>query len=339
MILCFVLLSCLILISFKWVKGYNEDCLSFEMTNAIKGIFILFVFISHINPYIVRAGYEYIGYGDPLFLDINSYIGQWIVTLFLFYSGYGVMESIKRKGDKYIASFPKKRLLPLFINFNIAVFLFIITNILLNNQITIKQSLLSFIAWDSVGNSNWYIFVIFVCYAITWGVFSFLKHTVGKVNNRQVFILTALLVAVMLCLSYCKEEYWYDTILCYGAGCFVSCKKTEIFELIKKNYNSFLLSVILLLFCIPHIPIYAKGLTLNAFNVAFAILIVVVSMKFVVKSKFIVWLGENLFPIYIYQRIPMIVLSSIGGGASGSRVSDDICCCKFCDYIAHRKKL
>lgn len=37
--------------------------------------------------------------------------GQLIVVMFLFYSGYGVMESVRSKGTAYIKSIPFKRVL------------------------------------------------------------------------------------------------------------------------------------------------------------------------------------------------------------------------------------
>ena len=39
------------------------------------------------------------------------------MAMFLFYSGYGVYESIKRKGTPYIDNFSKNRLLKTFIEF------------------------------------------------------------------------------------------------------------------------------------------------------------------------------------------------------------------------------
>ena len=66
MILFFISIFVLVFISFKGVKGYNENYLSFDMTNAIKGVFILLVFISHANPYIKQAGYDYEANGDAL---------------------------------------------------------------------------------------------------------------------------------------------------------------------------------------------------------------------------------------------------------------------------------
>lgn len=47
-------------------------------------------------------------YCDRWFYDILIYIGQLMVAPYLFYSGYGIMESLNRKSD-YMRTYPKKR--------------------------------------------------------------------------------------------------------------------------------------------------------------------------------------------------------------------------------------
>lgn len=131
-----------------------SDYLGREQCDSIKGVFILFVFFSHFMGYVGRVG----GY------VIDTHLGQMMVTLFLFYSGYGVMESIKKKGDEYVKSMPKRRILTTLVNFDIAVLAFIALDLILGRPITIKLTLLSFVCWESVGNSNWYIFAIICCY-------------------------------------------------------------------------------------------------------------------------------------------------------------------------------
>lgn len=69
--------------------------------------------------------------------------------------------------------------------------------------------------------------------------------------------------------------------------------------------------VFLLLFLIQY---DVKGIIANMKACSLAMTVVLLSMKFQVKSKSLVWLGKNLFPLYIYQRIGMIILSRINGG-------------------------
>lgn len=151
------------------LSGINNNYLEISRTNSIKGIFILLVFLSHARNYI-SAYAEYSQ--NPLngIYDIfQNHLGQGVVIMFLFYSGYGVMESIKKKGTNYINAIPKKRFAKTLINFDIAVIIFILLNLCLSTlkNYTIPKVLLSFIGWESVGNSNWYIFAMLVMYLIT----------------------------------------------------------------------------------------------------------------------------------------------------------------------------
>lgn len=100
----------------EFFKGkYCKDYLSVENTTSIKGIFIIIVFWSHIKGYIVIDN----AFDSYAFFPLTL-LGQGMVTMFLFYSGYGVMESIKKKGQEYIKSTPKNRLCATLYRFDIA---------------------------------------------------------------------------------------------------------------------------------------------------------------------------------------------------------------------------
>lgn len=42
--------------------------------------------------------------------------------------------------------------------------------------------------------------------------------------------------------------------------------------------------------------------------IAFALIVVMLTMKIRIGNSVLQWFGENLFPLYIYQRLPMIAL-------------------------------
>ena len=143
---------CLWGVKINFSSKINEDYLSINNTQAIKGIFILLVFFSHFNSYVSFEN------GMDIFYEkIISVFGQTMVTLFLFYSGYGVVESIKKKGLPYINQIPYKRVLVTLLKFDVAVVLFLIAGLALREEMLFSQIVLSFFAWDSIGNSNWYI--------------------------------------------------------------------------------------------------------------------------------------------------------------------------------------
>ena len=82
-----------------------KRALNKEQTTCINGIFVLFVFLSHFGQY------ETMPWNNLLLA-----IGQLMVAPFLFYSGYGIMEQIQRRGIVYIDSMPRKRILKLLLN-------------------------------------------------------------------------------------------------------------------------------------------------------------------------------------------------------------------------------
>ena len=151
---------------------WNEAYLSKETTSTINGLFIALVFLSHFSQYSTYMS-NYVG----------QRLGQLIVVMFLFYSGYGCMVQYMAKGRAYLQTFPKKRVLSTLVNFGIAVAIFVVVGLLLGKSFSIKQVALSFVCWDSVGNSNWYIFAILLCYLAFWLVFDKPPSKVRKFNG------------------------------------------------------------------------------------------------------------------------------------------------------------
>lgn len=146
-------------------NGYYEDYLSKDKTSSVKGIFILLIVFTHSLPYIERSGYQFLSIDDKVFMSSLYHLGQLVVVMFLFYSGYGVSESLKG-GGSYVKSMPYRRILTTLINFDIAVVVFIIISLLLGISITFKHALLALTGWENVGIvigiSSLYYYVIWL---------------------------------------------------------------------------------------------------------------------------------------------------------------------------------
>lgn len=317
MILFYVLLSLLVISRLKIKsKDFYSDYLSFDTTNAVKGIFIALVYIKHTTPYIVNSAYEFnSSIWSRLFFSVDARVGQWIVAMFLFYSGYGIMESIRKKGAAYVLSIPRKRILNTLVNFDIAVALFVVLALLLHRDYSLREYLLSFTGWESVGNSNWYIFVIMLCYLLVYLCFRIQK---GKRNIHtytiRVIICFLLLVVSVIGLSFLKPSWWYDTMLCFGVG-MVYSEWRERIEIFATRWYWLILPILFVsLILLDMSPYYLRGLVYNTYCMVFCLLVVMLTMKIRINNPILIWAGKNLFPLYIYQRIPMIVLSSICGG-------------------------
>lgn len=159
---------------------------------------------------------------------------------------------------------------------------------------------MSLTGWDSVGNSNWYIFVILICYIITY-LF---------INEKRLLLGTTMffVVAATLLLSG-KPEWWYNTILSYPAGILFSKNKEKIIGLWKKYYWSILFTFTLLFSILYLFRSDCLSLKYNILSVLFAFIVVQLTMKIKISNSILCWFRINLFPLYIYQRIPMMILS------------------------------
>lgn len=279
----------------------NQDYLDKKTTNTIKGIFLCFVFISHFISYKVQLQENWI---DSYGVTFIKYVGQLMVTLFLFYSGYGVMESIKRKGDTYIKKFPIKRILTTLINFDIAVIIYMLaTRYFVTHPFSMQKLLLALIGWDGFGNSNWYIFSILILYTITYISAIIFKKREPRVI--AIFICTAVFTVIM---SYFKETYWYNTVYCYVFGIIYSAYKENI-EKVLAGYKWIIalissLFVFAACFCFKRYSIIFYYI----YTIAFTAIIILFSQKVKIKNIVLEWVGKNLFPLYIFQRLPMILL-------------------------------
>ena len=166
MLIILLIYFALVLFKSKFNFKGTADYLAIENTNCVKGVFILMVFLSHFNSYI-----ELNGRFDSIYIKFFWTISQAMVTMFLFYSGYGIMEAIKKKGESYVSALPFKRVLATLFRFDVAIILFFVVGLIAKRPMSFKNVLLSLIGWDSIGNSNWYIFVILLLYSVTYIVF------------------------------------------------------------------------------------------------------------------------------------------------------------------------
>lgn len=142
-----------------------DDYISLEKSTSIKGIFILVVLFSHIYPQLNLPDSIF----NTLFTKLNfDIISQGMVGLFMLYSGYGIMLSAMKKGRGYVKLMPKNRFLKTLLHFDIAVLLYLILQTVLGNSYSVGTILLSLLGWESLGNSNWYIFAILVLYLISY---------------------------------------------------------------------------------------------------------------------------------------------------------------------------
>lgn len=301
----FIILLILILYKMKInIKEEIEDYSGKEQSTCIKGIFIFIVFLSHLRQYATFGG----KWLDKPGIFVLSFLGQLMVAMFLFYSGFGIYESIKKKGYTYIKNMPKNRILKTFFELAIAIISYIICNYFLGIKHNLKRTLLAFTGWTSIGNSNWYMFTIFFLYISTFIIFAIFK------NRKYIpVILTSIATIIyVILLGMIKETYWVNTALCYIAGMWYSVCLEKINTFLKQHKASYygLFILISLLFIGFRIIIKNNysNLLYNVQAIMFCLIIMLFTMKVKINNKILLWFGNNLFWIYILQRMPMRIL-------------------------------
>ena len=263
------------------IKGSNNffnDYMDINTTNSIKGIFVWLIIFHHKT--------EYINHKKYLYLNITRNLGQKIVSMFLFYSGYGIYESLKKKGKVYIITLPIKAFI-LFVKFQIILLFFLLTNIFIfKHKISIKLYLLSVIFKSSLGNSNWFAFTIIILYIYTYISFIFIKN-IDFIGIIILNILCFFHVLIIYEYYYPSKIYAVDTVFCFSTGFFYSIMKNYLDKVIQKNDIYFFLVV--------------------SANI-FSLIIVLISMKIKFKNELLEFLSSHSYSIYLLQRLVMWII-------------------------------
>ena len=298
----FIIFCLLSIINIK-IKGLNDfyyDYMNLENTSPIKGIFVWLIILSHIKSYYIRKNkYKY--------MRILRHFGQKMVSLFLFYSGYGINESIEKKGIIYVKTLPKKGII-LYIKFQLILLLFFLNNLILGIKINIKKYFLSMIFKKNIGNSNWFAFTVINLYFFSYLSFAFIKNKnyiiIGVFINNIICFLHIFLVYNYF---YPKKTYSVDNILCFLIGQYYSLLKNFLNKIFMKNDIFYFgnTSIFILIYYYFYHKKRKNIILISITNAIFSLIIVIISMKVRFKNEFLKSLNTHSYSIYLLQRLVM----------------------------------
>ena len=307
MIWLFAIFAICCLIGIKFSRKGFKDYLDKEQTNAIRGIFAMIIFFSHFRGYVDNLNMP----GDDIFVQILLHIGQLMVAAFLFYSGYGVFVSAQKKGEKYIKNFAKNRILKTWLFFACAVLLYLVYALICGRQYSIGRILLSFVGWESIGNSSWFMFAILYMYIATYIAALLTKK---EINLKTIGLITVLSLVYIAVIYKAKpgETWWCDTILCYIAGMAYGYFKKQLDHALEKKYIVMLLASVVLFVGINVVISRTHGIVFllgyNLWACALCLLISAITYCVKIDNAILQFLGKYGFEIYILQRIPDMIL-------------------------------
>lgn len=320
----YCILACALVICLLWGRPtlvaqlpHDGAYLSRERTSMINGLFIWIVFMAHLQTYQSPCTA-----GDIPVLAVVGRMGQTMVAPFFFFSGYGIMSSLQRKGLAYSKQLVTQRFSKVLFHFAVAVGLFWAVQYALGIHYDTLRVLRSFCAWSSIGNSNWFIFVSLVAYvmiALSYACLHRWGHTlvVGGVAAAFLGVIPLLLP---------KGGYWVDSCLCIPAGMLFCLYQGSVEKKVRAipcpvwllggvvalvGWGLYrVLTLQLTLHIIGEVPPLMLVLVQNVGCVVFSfgVCFFFAGMRFARTPAFLVWSGGvGLFYLYIFQRIPMLV--------------------------------
>lgn len=290
---------------------FHADYMQPGQTGAIKGIFAIIIFFSHARSYLdITSGW------DELFCFPLDLLGQLMVTMFFFYSGYGIVEAYRNK-ENYSRTFFRGRILKTLVHFDLAVALYLILSLIVGSSYPAKYYALCWVGWLSIGNSNWFVCDMLLLYLVTLA--AMLLANRAKRSLPLLCMVTTVLTGVLWVILWRCWGYnpggpiWYNTLFCYPCGMWFALVKRRLDPVIQKRQVLFW-PVLLVLFLV------FAGLYLRRGNVVmhtvcaciFCVIVMLLTTKVKLDNPILRWLGKHSFSIYILQRIPMILLEYFG---------------------------
>lgn len=290
-------------------KRIDTQYLSKDRTLPIKGLSVILVFFRHFNQNVSLNNNVY----DHLYWYVNSRSGQLIVTMFLFYSGYGIYESIKKKGSTYTKAFLMHRIIPFWIRFAVCWTLFLVCYLVTGGNTDKWTILLSYTGWTSVGNSNWFVFATLLFYFLILVIFTRFDD-IAQRSKPCPLILFTFATIIAACVLYSKKTtFWYDTLFCFPFGMWFSYYKTIIEKTLEKHYGVVFAIVAILSATLYVLQRKVNSLFFCLLSVVFAFLVVMITMKIRFRGSMVNFFGNHVFSMYMLQRIPLYIMKDSCG--------------------------
>ena len=320
MSLYYIAILIAIVASIKWRRSdsIEEDFLDRSETSVINGVCILLVFVGHIDYYFLsKVGYVYDGFADMYYLWCNAHLHQLHVVPFLFFSGYGVTESIGRRVG-YVSGMFKTRILATWLNYAIAVGVFAVANIVLCTGIPVVRMFATLTCFQGIGNPTWYIFCILSCYLASFVAAKVsARFSLGRTGG--VFVLSLLLLGYyFFALKFGRHSGWYNTSWAYLAGCFLSVFKNSALRFARAYYYPLLVATFA-----SFVVFYLFGsdrfaLANNCAGVSMMCVILLATMKIRLDSRFLRFMGAGVYPIYLYHTLLFLIVRNVVSSTIGS---------------------
>ena len=301
-----------ILVFIPWgvhLKSFNIEYMSRDSTTAVKGILASMVPIAHF----VQNSFTGNSSLDLAYIAFKNFVDQLPITVIFFYSAFGIMESIKKKGFTYIAKIPVNRILKTLIIYDIAQLILLLANSYRGIHYSFSDTILAFIGWRAIGSDNWFIFILFVFYFITWVAFRMYRENFVKASWA---VTAGSLIFIAALIKFNKDPFWYNTIMTYSLGIWFSLYKDKIESWLSNNVHYFIALISsLVLFVFLWVIIggekHSNQFVYEICSILYLSLIVLLTMKINITNPVLKFLGKHMFGIYLIHRVVLVLMPPV----------------------------
>ena len=144
-------------------------------------------------------------------------------------------------------------------------------------------------------------------------ILTFISFKLLNNIKNSIILNTILIILYILFLSIYKETHWYNTLSCYLFGMLFCYKKDAIEKVLFNNFNYIIiLTLVIISFILMRHYAFISFWYFELYAILFIMLLLLISIKISFNSKILSWFGNNIFWIYILQRIPMMIFQYLG---------------------------
>lgn len=238
----YVILPIILLWGAKFSKGKNfNDGLSLEQTKAFQGFLAICIMLHHIAQKTCASWIQpqsRIVHGLDIFVDM----GFLLVSVFLFFNGYGVYKSFHSK-ENYLNGYFKKRILPVILALYSTTLIFFVARLLIGEKMDAMQVILYLTSIKLCNPNTWYVIVLPFFYLFFYVSFRFIKK-----DGLAVAATTALVIGYMLLGTrinhndfWIRGEWWYNCVILFPVGIIFAKFENKIIPFVQKYYWAFLI--------------------------------------------------------------------------------------------------
>lgn len=277
-------------------NNWNTEYLSKKTSSSIKGILCIAVLFHHLAQNI-SEGFIFHSFEN---------IGFLFVSMFFFYSGYGLQKR-NLTDDNYCHHFGLKRIPNVLFPYIVATFIYWMASFFSSSPYSFKYVVKSFLGNEPIVTFSWYVVAILIFYC----VFDLLLHLFHK-NTKAIILGTG--IFCILWIVICKFvlhrcSYWYNSIHLLLIGiCWATYEEKALKIFSKKIWLWIFITAVS--FCVSIFLSYSQLSIVHytfriLLTVLFVFLLLFLLMKFKISNPVLNFLGNISYEVYLFQGLFM----------------------------------